>query len=160
MDFIRNPVAIPAAAMSHRGLVSASWAVAASQSHHHGTGAHLIGYAALAALAVVAAAAIASAVSPRWRRGPLRVVGLTGAGLIAAYLVIRGIAEFWVVDYSDPASYRHAWGGPSLAGVFAVHSGPALLVLIAAAVWLWQRRASRSVRQDARTRTSANHADV
>ena len=36
------------------------------------------------------------------------------------YLVGRGIAEFFTVNYSDPASYRLDWGGPSLAGVFAV----------------------------------------
>jgi hypothetical protein len=65
------------------------------------------------------------------RRGhPLaRVLGLGVAGLLAAYLVVRGVIEFFTINYSDPASYRDDWGGPSLAGVFAVHSGPAVLIV-------------------------------
>ena len=43
------------------------------------------------------------------------------------------------MDYSSPASYRDAWGGPTLAGVCAVPSGPGLIILIAMAVWLWRR---------------------
>jgi hypothetical protein len=34
------------------------------------------------------------------------------------------------------ASYRLDWGGPSLAGVFAVHTGPAVLILAGTALWL------------------------
>ena len=40
------------------------------------------------------------------------------------------------------ASYRLDWGGPSLAGVFAVHTGPAVLILAGTALWLrrhWRR---------------------
>ncbi len=51
---------------------------------------------------------------------------------LAAFLVGRGVAEFFIVHYGDPASYRNAWGGPSLAGVFAVHSGPAVAILLGA----------------------------
>ncbi len=60
-------------------------------------------------------------------------------GLLAVYLVGRGVAEFFIVHYSDPASYRNSWGGPSLAGVFAVHSGPAVAILIGAGVYLRRR---------------------
>lgn len=84
----------------------------------------------------VVAAIVASVVSRRWRRWFFPPLGLVVGGLLAIYLVGRGIAEFWVVDYSNPASYQHAWGGPSPAGVFAVHSGPGLLVVIATLVWL------------------------
>lgn len=66
---------------------------------------------------------------PRSRRHPAaRALGLALGGLLAVYLVGRGVAEFFIVHYSDPASYRHSWGGPSLAGVFAVHSGPAVAI--------------------------------
>jgi hypothetical protein len=63
---------------------------------------------------------------------------------VATYAVGRGVAEFFIVNYSSPASYQNSWGGPSLAGVFAVHSGPGFAVLIAAAVWLWRRRRARA----------------
>ena len=80
------------------------------------------------------------------RTHPLaRTLGLGVAGLLAAYLVVRGVIEFFSVNYSDPASYRDDWGGPSLAGVFAVHSGPAVLIAIATGIYLYRRRrASRS----------------
>ena len=71
-----------------------------------------------------------------------RALGLAIGGVLAVYLVGRGIAEFFTVNYNDPASYRLDWGGPSLAGVFAVHTGPAVLILAGAGVWLrrrWQR---------------------
>jgi hypothetical protein len=74
----------------------------------------------------------------------IRVLGLAIGGVLAVYLVGRGIAEFFTVSYSDPASYRLDWGGPSLAGVFAVHSGPAVLILAATALWLRRRRRRRA----------------
>lgn len=69
----------------------------------------------------------------------MRIIGLAVAGLVAAFLVGRGIAEFWVVDYANPASYQQSWGGPNLAGVFAVHTGPGLIIVIMTAVWLYRR---------------------
>jgi hypothetical protein len=66
---------------------------------------------------------------------------LVGLGLIAAiYLVVRGIAEPFLIDVNDPVSYRSDWGGPSLIGVLAVHSGPALAIVTAAVVWYVRRR--------------------
>lgn len=66
---------------------------------------------------------------------------LAGLGLIVAiYLVVRGIAEPFLIDAGDPNSYRTDWGGPSLIGVLAVHSGPALVIVTAAIVWLARRR--------------------
>ena len=75
----------------------------------------------------------------RWRGGARRI--LLGLGLIVTiYLVVRGVAELFVIDYDDPDSYRSDWGGPSLAGVLAVHTGPALVIVALAAVWLARRR--------------------
>jgi hypothetical protein len=47
--------------------------------------------------------------------------------VLGAYLIVRGIAEPFVIDMSDPATYRNDWGGPSLTGVLAVHCGPGLI---------------------------------
>ena len=78
--------------------------------------------------------------SPRWRRRLPRFSGAAVGGLLAAYLVVRGIVEFFVISYSRPQSYRENWGGPSLAGVLAVHSGPELAILIFAGVYLYRLR--------------------
>ncbi len=86
-----------------------------------------------------------NAVNPARSGHPaLRTLGACLAGLLSVYLVGRGIAEFFTVSYSDPASYRDDWGGPSLAGVFAVHSGPAVLVVLGWTVYLRRRRRTRS----------------
>jgi hypothetical protein len=69
-----------------------------------------------------------------------RVLGLGLGGLFALYLVGRGVAEFFIIHYSDPASYANSWGGPSLAGVFAVHSGPAVVIVAAVVAYIWRRR--------------------
>jgi hypothetical protein len=50
------------------------------------------------------------------------------------YLIARAIAEPFVIDMSDPATYRQDWGGPHLAGVLAVHCGPGV---VAAALMVW-----------------------
>jgi hypothetical protein len=84
-----------------------------------------------------------NAATPWRRRNVPRAAALLLAGLAALFLVVRGIAEFWTVDYANPASYQRSWGGPSLAGVFAVHSGPCLVILSATAVWLYRRRKLR-----------------
>ena len=72
-----------------------------------------------------------------------RAAGLFLGGALALYLVGRGVAEFFIIHYSDPASYRGDWGGPSLAGVFAVHSGPAVAIVAGSVIWLrgrWRAR--------------------
>lgn len=47
--------------------------------------------------------------------------------LLGLYLIGRAAAEPFVIDMTDPASYRHDWGGPSLIGVLAVHCGPGII---------------------------------
>ena len=75
------------------------------------------------------------------RHSTVRVIGLAIAGLLGLYLVGRGVLEFFTIHYHDPASYAKDWGGPSLAGVFAVHSGPAVAIVAGAVIYLWRRRA-------------------
>ena len=104
-----------------------------------GAGSRIVGIAVLVLLLLLVLAGVAAIFSRRWRRRASQIIGLTVAGFVAAYLVGRGIAEFWVVDYASPASYQHSWGGPSLAGVFAVHTGPGLIIVIMTAVWLYRR---------------------
>ncbi len=97
-------------------------------------------------IALFSAAAVltaAAAARPRWRRRPPKVIGLAAGAVLAAFLVGRGVAEFFIVHYGDPASYRNAWGGPSLAGVFAVHSGPAVAILLGAGAYLVRRHRAR-----------------
>ncbi len=81
---------------------------------------------------------------PRARRRIRRAVGVGLVAAIGLYFVARGILEFWVVDFSDPSSYADDWGGPSLIGVLAVHSGPGLLVIAGALLWWRQRRQRRT----------------
>lgn len=70
------------------------------------------------------------------------------AGLIVGmYLIVRAIVEPFVIDIDDPATYRNDWGGPSLAGVLAVHCVPGLVatvIIITAAV---RHRQSRHIRR-------------
>jgi hypothetical protein len=72
----------------------------------------------------------------------LRRIGIALGALLGLYLVVRAVAEFWVIDFSDPASYASDWGGPTLAGVLAVHMGPAVVVIVATVLW-WRRRRAR-----------------
>jgi uncharacterized paraquat-inducible protein A len=104
-----------------------------------GAGSRIAGIAVLVLLLLLVLAGVAAIFSRRWRHRAPRVIGLTIAGFVAVYLVGRGVAEFWVVDYANPASYQQSWGGPSLAGVFAVHTGPGLIIVIMTAVWLYRR---------------------
>jgi hypothetical protein len=99
-------------------------------------------------VAIVAmATAAAAAFSARLRRILGRVLAGAIGGALGLYLVAGGIADFWIVDCSNPAGYRQAWGGPSLAGVFAVHSGLGFLIIIGISIWLWRRRRSSHPRR-------------
>jgi hypothetical protein len=68
-----------------------------------------------------------------------RIVGVV-AGL---YLVARAIAEPFLIDMSDPATYRDDWGGPSLFGVLLVHCGLGLLAGAVLATTYLRRRSAR-----------------
>jgi hypothetical protein len=65
-------------------------------------------------------------------------VGL-GLGL---FFIVRAVAEPFVIDLSDPATYRNDWGGPSLLGVLLVHCGPGAIAAVAIAMVLIRRGSS------------------
>jgi hypothetical protein len=60
--------------------------------------------------------------------------------LLGVYLFVRALAEPFVITMSDPSTYHLDWGGPSLAGVLAVHCGAGLLYAAGVAWWLVGRR--------------------
>jgi hypothetical protein len=74
----------------------------------------------------------------------MRKVAFVAGLVLATFLVVRAVVELVTFHYSDPSSYRHDWGGPSMVGVLLVHSLPG--VLAAAAVVLVVRRSRRSAR--------------
>jgi hypothetical protein len=63
--------------------------------------------------------------------------------VIGVYLLGRAVAEPFVIDMANPATYRADWGGPSLIGVLAVHCGPGI-VFAGWAVWRLRRLLSRT----------------
>lgn len=77
-------------------------------------------------------------------RAVLIVVGRVLGLIVGLYLIARAMVEPFVIDMSDPATYRNDWGGPSLFGVLAVHCGPGLLAAAAIIVTLVRRRSVKS----------------
>ncbi|SDT70038.1 hypothetical protein [Actinoplanes derwentensis] len=68
----------------------------------------------------------------------LKLLGL----LVAVGFVVRGVAEPFLIDLTDPSTYSGHWGGPSLAGVLTVSFGPAVLagMYLYGSVVRWRRR--------------------
>lgn len=75
-----------------------------------------------------------------------RVALIVIGSVIGIYFIVRAVVELFVVDFGDPSSYGGAWGGPTLAGVLAVHCGPGLIAAVVMA-YLLIRRARRSRRR-------------
>ena len=71
----------------------------------------------------------------------MKRIGVALLWAVGIYLVLRAIAEPFVIDMNDPATYQHDWGGPSLAGVLLVHCGPGV-VSAALMAWRLMRRSS------------------
>jgi hypothetical protein len=61
----------------------------------------------------------------------MRRVALIIGFVVAVFLVIRAVVELITFHYSDPSSYRHDWGGPSMIGVLLVHCLPGVLAAVA-----------------------------
>ena len=75
----------------------------------------------------------------------MRRVALIVGLVFAVFLVVRAIVELVTFHYSDPSSYEHDWGGPSMVGVLLVHCLPG--VLAAAAIVLVVRRYRSGARE-------------
>jgi hypothetical protein len=71
-----------------------------------------------------------------------KIVWIVG-GIVGLYLIGRAIAELFLIDMSDPATYRDDWGGPSLIGVLLVHCLPGLLAAAVFVIAYRRRRSSR-----------------
>lgn len=74
----------------------------------------------------------------------LRWAGRIAGGLVLAFFIVRAVAELFLVDYGDPSSYEADWGGPTLAGVLAVHMLPGVLAAVIGVVWIRRIRRSRT----------------
>jgi hypothetical protein len=74
-----------------------------------------------------------------------RAVSVLGL-IVGLYLVARAVAEPFVIDMTDPGTYRSDWGGPSLVGVLLVHCGPGVIsaALITRALLRRHRTGTRS----------------
>jgi len=71
---------------------------------------------------------------------------VAGAGVVlGVYLILRAAVELFVIDYGDPASYRDDWGGPSLAGVLAVHCLPGIIAAVLLVRAVRRRRTRNSI---------------
>lgn len=58
----------------------------------------------------------------------MKRIALVLGVVVGLYLTGRAVAEFFVIHCGNAASYRNDWGGPSLAGVLAVHCLPGLIL--------------------------------
>jgi hypothetical protein len=73
-------------------------------------------------------------------QGPsVRRVAFVGGLVLAAFLIVRAVVEQVTIDWSDPASYQHDWGRPSVAGVLLVHVLPGLLAAVAIVIVVVRR---------------------
>ena len=69
----------------------------------------------------------------------MRGVAYLAGVVLAAFLTVRAVVELVTIDWSDPASYQHDWGGPSLAGVLLVHVLPGVLAAVAIVIVVVRR---------------------
>ncbi len=74
----------------------------------------------------------------------MRKVVITLGVIVGMFFIVRAVVELFTIDYSDPSSYAHDWGGPRLAGVLFVHCLLGLIAAIWIGVFLWRRWSSRS----------------
>jgi hypothetical protein len=64
---------------------------------------------------------------------------------VGLYFIGRAVAEPFIIDMSNPDTYRLDWGGPSLPGVLLVHCGPGVISLALMVAAIRRRRPSRAV---------------
>jgi hypothetical protein len=73
-------------------------------------------------------------------RRALRTAGQASLVIAGAYLVLRALAEPFVINLGNPASYQNDWGGPQLIGVLLVHCGPGVAIVVLAVHRIRRRR--------------------
>ena len=77
----------------------------------------------------------------------MRVLLIVLGHVLGAFLILRALAELVFIDFGDPTTYEQDWGGPSLAGVLAVHCLPGVIAaVLIARYWMGRRLPSRSDR--------------
>jgi hypothetical protein len=76
----------------------------------------------------------------------MKRVALAAPIVLGLYLTGRALAELFLIHWGNPASYRNDWGGPSLAGVLAVHCLPGL-ILPGYLAWRFSRSGQRYRRE-------------
>ena len=59
----------------------------------------------------------------------LRRVVVVAAYVMGVYLILRALVEPFLINYSQPQTYMHDWGGPTYVGVLAVHMVPGIVSL-------------------------------
>jgi len=64
--------------------------------------------------------------------------------VVAAFLIVRAVVEVLTLHYSDPSSYEHDWGGPSVIGVLLVHCLPGVLAAVAVVLVIRRSRAKEA----------------
>jgi hypothetical protein len=57
----------------------------------------------------------------------MKRIGVVLLWIIGLFFVARAVAEPFVIDMTDPATYHLDWGGSHLAGVLTVHCGPGIV---------------------------------
>jgi hypothetical protein len=57
----------------------------------------------------------------------MKKIAMAVGMVVGLYFVGRAIAEPFVIDAADLATYQNDWGGPSLSGVLTVHCGPGVV---------------------------------
>jgi hypothetical protein len=75
-----------------------------------------------------------------------KAAGIVGLAL-GLFFIVRAAAEPFVIDMSDPATYRNDWGGPSLIGVLLVHMGPGVIAAVVIGMLLVRRFSKSSQRE-------------
>ena len=73
----------------------------------------------------------------------MRKIGIALALILGVFLIVRGVVELLMIDYSNPSSYAEDWGGPSLVGVLLVHVGPGILAFLLIGAY-WRRSRTRT----------------
>jgi hypothetical protein len=84
---------------------------------------------------------------PGLKGHPMRRFAAVLGLILGMYLIGRAVAEPFVINMTDSATYHNDWGGPSLLGVLAVHCGPGLLAAAGLGHLIRRRLEQRRVTQ-------------